>query len=132
MPRLTVEQAKQIGRIRDALGKLGYPVPPGQPGAPGTLADLATMAPSMGKFAARGGADFVKRLRDASSPEMRAEMFIVAADAAVRAQKRTVPYGDLLKAVGEGFLAFHATKSPRARAATVLGVLKHINAATSR
>lgn len=130
--RLNIEQAKQVGRIRDALHTLGYPVPHGRFKAPGTLADLAAMAPSMGKFSARAGADFVQRIRNESDSTKRAEMMVTAVEAAVHAGRRIVPVEDLLKAVGKGFLAFHANKNPRARVATVMGVLNQITAATSR
>lgn len=132
MSRLTERQAEQVQRIRDALRVLGYDVPGGKPGSPGTLADLAGMAPAMGLFAARAGTDFARRMRAEKNPDKRAAFFLLAAEAAVRAARRTVPVGSVLNAIGRGFIAFRSTKDPKARTAAVLGTLDQITAAMSR
>lgn len=132
MARLTPAQAAQVGRIRDALRRLGYVVPAGEPGTPGTLADLASMAPTMGRFAAKMGKGFVEMMRAETDPTRRGALFVKAAEAAVARHGRGVPLADVLTALGQGFVAFHAAKSPADKLTSVVGVLHNLTAATSR
>jgi hypothetical protein len=79
---LTSREALTTRRIREALGALGYPVPPS---GTGTLTELAAMAPSIARFARDAGPAFLAAVRRASSPLERAELVAAQAEATVRA-----------------------------------------------
>lgn len=134
MTSLSDEQAKMVGRIRDALHALGFATPTGEPKSPGSLADLAHMAPIMGQFTARMGASFVAAVRAETDPLRRAKLFVRYAEAAVikHRQPGKVPLSVVLEALGKGFVAFHTAKSPAGQMSAVLHTLSNINAAPSR
>jgi hypothetical protein len=127
---LTHEQAVLVGRIRDALGALGYEVPAGV--GPGTLSDLAKMAPAIARFAAAMGAEFSRSVSRKQDPMARAKMVADLAEKVAKAGSATHRAVGLAEVLATGFMAYRAAKKKGNPAAVVAGIVNTITAATSR
>lgn len=128
---LTIEQAVLVGRIRDALRKLGYAVPAGTGAA--TFADAAALAPVMRAFAKTVEPEYATRIANGATTEVKARLLAEAAEA--RAARLTNPTLDLKKVVGvaaAGFIAYRAVKRKGAGLGYVAGTLLNHLAALSR
>ncbi len=130
MTGMTREQAIIVGRIRDALRALGYRVPHGN--GPGTFPDLIAMTPAIAKFAASKGPAFARNLRETVDPTARARKVMQAAESKVLALDPMKRVADVAGVLADGFMAFRAAKKKGGTANVIAGLVKSINAATSR
>jgi hypothetical protein len=127
-PSFTPEKAALVGRIRDALRALGYPVPDGF--GPATPADLYAMAPAITDFSRVLGAQFAHTIRAAQDHTVRARVFAEAAEHIVRTGKQVRNIENLLGLVVKGFSTYRIAK--REGVAAALGAVMETVAAVSR
>lgn len=121
---LSRDEAVVVGRIRDALDRLGYAVTPGR--GPGTLYELARLAPHIAAFTKDMGSEFSRAVRALADPHAKARFIAEVAERRVASMSQTeVHLRRLAGAVKSGVETYKAVQGGLG---AITGLLNQITA----